>query len=141
MLPDRHVACRMKRALIAGDWVAARCPNLGPLVRDRAIGAKAGQEAKRLDKSCGVVVNYISTWVWLIYAGEKPWPTSKEQKNFVRRMKHEIPWFCAIRCSDVSLRFRAVPRALVPTAEVRRARVCGQSGAVRRAKVFRQTEN
>jgi hypothetical protein len=36
MVPDRHVACRMDRAVIAGGWVAARCPNMGPPVRDRA---------------------------------------------------------------------------------------------------------
>src|ERR1035441_4239400 len=36
MVANRHVACRTNRALNAGGWVVGRCPNMGPLVRDRA---------------------------------------------------------------------------------------------------------
>src|ERR1017187_8971599 len=39
MVPVRHVTCRMDRAVITESWSVARCPDMGPPVRDRAIGA------------------------------------------------------------------------------------------------------
>ena len=40
MLPDRHVACRMDRAVIAESWAMTGCADMGPPVRDRAIRVK-----------------------------------------------------------------------------------------------------